>query len=68
MKKFMVLILIIGGLLAGTCLLYGDDYEKPEEYNLSIINDTGVEFSYIGLGNEKFSTVLADAKKDKKHC
>ncbi|WP_100065348.1 hypothetical protein [Miniphocaeibacter massiliensis] len=64
MKKFIGLFLVIGGLLAGTCLIYGVDCEKPEGYNLTVINNTGVKFSHIGFGNEKFTSILSDAKKD----
>ncbi|WP_300409198.1 hypothetical protein [Lagierella sp.] len=65
MKKLLMLILIIGSALTGSYLLYGSEYEKPQESNIVLNNRSSMEFQNIGMFNGNWATILSDVRETK---
>ncbi|QQK08791.1 cadherin repeat domain-containing protein [Miniphocaeibacter halophilus] len=64
MKRLMGLGLTVLITLGGICYFFGSDFEKPEDYNYSIINETSKKFSKLGISNKRFTTVLTDVSDE----
>lgn len=65
MKKLLILIIIIGSALTGSYLLYGSEYDRPEDSNIILNNRSSKEFQNIGMYNGKWATILSDVRETK---
>lgn len=64
MKRLVGLGLMVLITLGGICYFFGSDFEKPEEYNYSVINETSKKFKKLGISNKRFTTVLTDVSDE----
>ncbi|MDO5018769.1 MAG: hypothetical protein Q4E02_05655 [Lagierella massiliensis] len=65
MKKLFFLMLVLGSTLMGSYVLYGSEYERPDNTNMTINNKTYMDFKNIGLSNGSWAIVLSDVRENK---